>query len=103
MDLQKLGKQCNLPGAVNKGNMTKQAISALASITLTRRVNLLRTVVALVAGRPRASRVVTLVDLRIRITQLDRAGRGNQRLVSGIQTSQEWASVLLTCYAPTRS
>jgi hypothetical protein len=61
----------NSPGAVNEGHMAQETVCSLTAITLTGRVNLLRTVVALVACWPRASGIVTLVDLGVRITQLD--------------------------------
>lgn len=52
--------------------MTEQTVCTLTAIPLTRGIDLLRTVVALVACRPRASGIIALVDLRVRITQLDR-------------------------------
>lgn len=52
--------------------MTEQTVRSLTAVPLTGGVDLLRTVVALVACWPRASGIVTLVDLGIRITQLDR-------------------------------
>lgn len=64
-------KASNSPGAVNEGHMTEQTVCSLTAIPLTRGVNLLRTVVALVACWSRASGIVTLVDLGVRITQLD--------------------------------
>lgn len=48
-----------------------QTVPALATLALTRRINLLITAVTLVACRTRASVVVTLVDLGVGVTKLD--------------------------------
>lgn len=77
--------------------MAEQTVCSLAAITLTRRVNLLRTVVALVACWPRASGIVTLVDLGVRITQLDGTLKTiqGQRLTFKIQSKEGLLHVTL--------
>jgi hypothetical protein len=51
--------------------VAKKSIAALTALALTGGIDLLRTAVTLVACRPRAGGVVTLVDLRVGVTELD--------------------------------
>lgn len=61
-----------MTGAVNERNMSQKFISPFTAIPLALRVNLLITAVGSEASRSGASRVVTLVNLGVGVTELDR-------------------------------
>ena len=57
---------------INSRNMSQQAISPLTPLPLTRRIDLLLTLITPVTSRPGTLRIITLVDLGIRVAQFNR-------------------------------
>ena len=57
--------------AVDERHMPQQSIRPLTSFPLTRRIDFLLTLERAIACRPRTLLVVTLIDLRIRISEFD--------------------------------
>lgn len=58
-------------GAVDEGDVALEAVGARAAVALAGRVDLLLALVGAVAGRARALGVVALVDLGVRVAELD--------------------------------
>lgn len=60
-----------MTGAIDEGNVALEAVLALTAFALARRVDLLLALVRSVACRARALWIVALVDLCVRVTELD--------------------------------